>query len=440
VPNDGSKEWSSISVGSWLDSELPSDVQLIAVRNGSNGRQNTEFVVSTLVFAAPHVIERRMMAVSGTLGQQGLTGMLNVSIDPGGFNTTLLKGLYTATHTNTHNFNVCSAASYEALLQILVATVGFSVDGRQMRFWTELLPPTEAVGDQCVVAKDSTLTPFNETDVFTTIGNVSLGYLNYEAWGEVLGRVAALWPHLVALQMDDFTHDVYSPPFAIFRPPLLARMTARMRSHSAAMVFLPVIYYSEGTESVLKRWPDLILTLDLPLYYFRNQQQGAGPCAAVECIPFWGPSTRPPRNFSRQGGCLAGPCATETAVNVQQEVASVVPHLQPGRKMLVGFYATGHSSLGSPDVAYVRGLPQLALTADASVVGVMSFTMLAPCGEREPSNAFPPLEPTSVRSTLLSTDPACTGNGGDSSLWLLQLCAKGCAIADAFSDLAAGAL
>ena len=79
----------------------------------------------------------------------------------------------------------------------------------------------------------------------------------------------------------------------------------------------------------------------------------------------------------------------------------------------VGFYATGHSSLGSPTAAYVRQLPQLALLHPL-VVGVMSFTMLAPCGSR-------------------SRPSACEGDG--EKTWMLQLCAKGCAIADAFAEL-----
>ena len=88
-------------------------------------------------------------------------------------------------------------------------------------------------------------------------------------------------------------------------------------------------------------------------------------------------------------------------------------------QILVGFYSTGHSHLGSPGVAYVRALPQLALTAHPSVVGVMSFTMLAPCGPR-----------------LSVGDGSCRGDGGYPS-WLIQLCAKGCAIADAYAELVA---
>ena len=275
---DAGREWSSFAHGSgWLASERAQSVSLLALRRYDKSISGDEFVVQTLVHAPAHVIGARMMSVSGALGQQDLTGsFLNVTYEGAAFNTSKLKRLYAQTHTNTHNVLVCHGYQYTAILELLRATTDFHVDGRQLRIWAEILPPTEAVSDDCEVPPDSPTTPFNETEVFATIGNASLGYLNYEAWGEVLGRVAAQWPHLVSFQMDDFTHDVYSPPYAIFTPPLLARLTSRMRTHAPHMTFLPVVYYSEGSQSVLDRWPDLIDALDAPLYYFRNQRRAQG--------------------------------------------------------------------------------------------------------------------------------------------------------------------
>jgi hypothetical protein len=103
---------------------------------------------------------------------------------------------------------------------------------------------------------------------------------------------------------------------------------------------------------------------------------------------------------------------------VQPEAAIAASHLPKGRKLIVGFYATGHSHLGTPSAEYVRILPQLAVTAHPDVVGVMSFTMLAPCGLRAHAG-----------------DGSCDGDGGHPS-WMLDLCAKGCALADAYAELA----
>ena len=66
-------------------------------------------------------------------------------------------------------------------------------------------------------------------------------------------------------------------------------------------------------------------------------------------------------------------------------------------------------------VAYVRALPQLAIGAHPSVAGVTSFTMLAPCGPRAAPG-----------------DGSCDGDGGHAT-WVLDVCAKGCAVADAFA-------
>ena len=118
-------------------------------------------------------------------------------------------------------------------------------------------------------------------------------------------------------------------------------MVGNMRRRAPWVNFAPTIYYSEGSTPVAQLWPDLALTLDTPIFYFRNQKLGAGPCAPASCP--WGP-----RATEHAGGCLAGPCSESTAWNVVDEVDDMRRWLPPGRRLIVGFYATGHSSLGSP--------------------------------------------------------------------------------------------
>lgn len=398
--------WKTAAVGGWL---LSGDYRsgLLALRAYNESLSGSEFAVNVLLYGAPSALEIRRQAIEGTLGQQGLTSILNLSTAH--FNASLMKAQLLTTYTNTHNFELCHSHDYQSFITLLNATRGWAVAGRQFRMWAELLPPSEAIGDKCQVPPDLPSTPFNETALFG-----SAGYLDYPAWGELLGRLAALYPHLVALQMDDFTHDV-RPPAGIFTPSLLARTTANLRAHAPHMSFLPVVYYSEGSAPVASLWPDLILVMDAPLFYFRNQREGAGPCAATPCWPYWGPATLPlPRgtNASRTGGCLAGPCAEPTATNVLVELDEIAKWLPSGRRILTGFYATGHSHLGTPSASYVRALPQLIMS-HAAVAGVMSFTMLAPCGPR-------------------ASPASCTGSGGKET-WLLDLCAKGCAIADSYA-------
>ena len=107
---------------------------------------------------------------------------------------------------------------------------------------------------------------------------------------------------------------------------------------------------------------------------------------------------------------------TSRGVDLAAELDEVATWVPAGRPILVGYYATGHSHLGSPTATYVRQLPQLALL-HPRVVGVMTFTFLAPCGPR-------------------AAESSCEGDGGYET-WLLELCKKGCAIADAYGEVAA---
>lgn len=159
-----------------------------------------------------------------------------------------------------------------------------------------------------------------------------------------------------------------------FTPALIATMTSNMRKSAPWLSLASTIYYSAGGrnhECVWRTWPDLALVLDAPVFYFRNQKQGAGPCAPPSCV--WGPRVS---NRSRVGGCLAGSCADPTAINILDEVSDMAMGLPTGRALQVGFYATGHSTLGTPTPVYVSRVLSLlqGLLADATsrVAGVCS--------------------------------------------------------------------
>lgn len=122
-------------------------------------------------------------------------------------------------------------------------------------------------------------------------------------------------------------------------------------------------------------FPDLALMLDAPVFFFRNAQHGSGPCAAPGCI--WGPMSK----GRRSGSCLAGVCSEPTTFNSAQEVAAVVAGMPPGRRVVVGYYATGHSQSGQPTPRYVSRLLQ-TISCLPDVDGIMTYTMKAaesPC-------------------------------------------------------------
>ena len=196
--------------------------QLVGLRTYSSNVSGSAFPVNVLVYGDGGILARRRRAVDGTLGQQGLGGAINVTVgEAGEINTTALLELYALTSTNTHNFELCSKAHYSALLSVLQATSGLYVNRQPFRVWVELLPPTEALRDKCLPPDDSPLTPFNETSFFQ---QNSSDYLDYEAWGSLLGALAALpfAAHLTAVNMDDMSHDI-APPSGIFSPELVVR-------------------------------------------------------------------------------------------------------------------------------------------------------------------------------------------------------------------------
>ena len=78
---------------------------------------------------------------------------------------------------------------------------------------------------------------------------------------------------------------------------------------------------------MFEQWPDLSLIGDGLAFYFRNQKQGAGPCAPASCV--WGPSDT---TGEHAGGCLAGACAEPTVANVGGEVADIRAWMPPAAR------------------------------------------------------------------------------------------------------------
>jgi hypothetical protein len=112
--------------------------------------------------------------------------------------------------------------------------------------------------------------------------------------------------------------------------------------------------------------------LDAPVFFFRNAVDGAQSCKPGYCL--WGPHDK-----THSGSCLAGQCSEPTALNVVNELSTLVSGMPPGRRIIVGYYATGHSSSGQPSPRYVSRLLQIAAVQPA-VDGVMTYTMKAALG------------------------------------------------------------
>jgi hypothetical protein len=221
-----------------------------------------------------------------------------------------------------------------------------------------LIPPSEQIEGRCSRAVESPITSFSEADYFS--GGLGLAScLDYAGWAGLIGRLAQQYPHLVAVNIDDFSQNL-DPAFT---PELLAVMTSRMREQAPWLSLVPTFYYDRWQVFVGDVWPDVGLSLDSILFYFRNEKQGGAPCATCEV----------PDPTRCADGCLEGTCAEATVVNLPGEIADVVGMLPPDRKLQVGAYFTPHSTCGEGSAKYDYDLLLTALSLPA-VGGVHVYT------------------------------------------------------------------
>ena len=141
------------------------------------------------------------------------------------------------TNVDSFSFSVCDRASgsdnsstaFVQFVRFLHLTTDFAVNGRQLRVALVLDPPTEATeGSGCGPPGDSPLTAWNDTALFD--GTHYYNQTGYATWGELVGRLAVQYPHLVSLDIDDMSHDI-SPPFLTFTPDVVV---SRRRFKSCA--------------------------------------------------------------------------------------------------------------------------------------------------------------------------------------------------------------
>lgn len=395
-PAGPSSRWLGFSAGAWLNSSLalPNEAQLLGLRaspppasplpmDAAATAAASSFHATLLLFGRPEHWLRRRASVSGVRAMQEFktsfrdngpnVDNLTAPLDAG-----QMRRILASVNANTYSYSVCDCATsdrvwscsplygYAQFVQFLEATKDFKVGGQQLRVWLGLYPPSEALPTGCTPPPDSPLTPFNESRLWEEEGGGAAGkYTSYTLWGDLAGRLAQLYPHLVAVDIDDFSSNVLS---GTFDGNYVARITSSMRAHAAHLALSSVLY------SNFSHFPDLALMLDAPVFFFRNALEGAQTCAPQACP--WGPHAR-----SHSGSCLAGVCSEPTTFNAPLEVAQVVAGMPPSRAIIAGYYATGHSSSGQPTARYVSRLLQTLAVQDR-VGGVMTYcakAALQPC-------------------------------------------------------------
>jgi len=350
--------WKAIAAADFLRGDAGAD-ELLLARQASG-----TFAVDLFVYGNPYHTEWRAAALRHTEAQYAGEPRPDGAEAPADLAT--LRAALADTHTTVYNFLLYDTTGQDYLdfVRFLEETRDFCVDGRQLRVWVTLIPPTEARSGRCSTPADSPWTPFDERELVPATGGVP-ACQNYVGWADVFGRLAAIYPHFVAVNVDDFSHNVPDP----FNPETVARMTARLRAQAPWMSFAPTSYYAQGGTFVARRWPDLALTLDSVLFYFRNEKEGAGPCASGACTV---PGSCPE-------ACLAEECAEATIPNAPGEIADVAAWLPGERRLQVGVYASGHSACGTPSIRYVHDLLETALD-QPRVDGTTVYTLQIPAG------------------------------------------------------------
>ena len=252
----------------------------------------------------------------------------------GAINCSALQRELVATSTTSYSFLLedTDGRSYLSAVACLQELSGLRIDDTPFTAWFTLIPPAEGALGSCSHPADSPLTQMNETSLF----NFSLGSgcYDYLAWAEVIGLLSAQFPAVRYLNVDDFSdgdNEKYFSPessrrmVALLRPnarlvptlyyttrcaPLsLPRLQAAHRLGCFVAVSLAICFSPAAPDraSLVQR----NLTVDGALFYFRNEKEGVGPCAAsagcpINCSGQWPGSA----------GCLSGSCAEPTVANL----------------------------------------------------------------------------------------------------------------------------
>ena len=215
------RDWKGVETGNWLGNFFGQ--QFIVLRKN----KTSDFEINLLVYGASLYYDIRKWTLTETLMQEQFSELEHQM--PNKINVDQIKNWLTETNTNSFGFYVCdnphedSINNYEGFIRFLDGTNGFKVNGKYLRVWLELDPPTEAIADNCAIPPDISLTPFNETKIFGD--SFYWNKTGYIAWGTIMGELSKIYPHLVALNIDDLTHDI-SGTWGVFTPTIIAQITA----------------------------------------------------------------------------------------------------------------------------------------------------------------------------------------------------------------------
>ena len=346
--------WRGLAAADWLGGD-DGAAELIAARHTTGA-----YRANMLVYGSAYHTALRRSALADSHAQYAAEPRAS-DADPA--DIAELESWLTITHANAYSFLLYDTTGQDYLdfVRFLDATRDFCIDGRQLRVWVTLIPPTEHRSGRCSIPVDSPVTDFDDTSFFAA-GPGEASCEDYAGWARLLGRLSQDYPQLVAVTIDDASHNLSGA----LTPEVVAQIDSALHGAAPWLSFVPTSYYrTSGGVPVASAYPDVGLTVDTLLFYFRNEKQGEGPCSACAT----------PKPCAK--ACLAGTCAEATVANAPGEIADMAGLLPADRTLQVGGYFTGHSACGEPSARYDDQLFQTAMGLPR-VGGVQVYTTKHP--------------------------------------------------------------
>ena len=239
------------------------------------------------------------------------------------------------------------------------------------------------------IPRDSPLTTFNETSLV----NQSMGYMgcnDYVGWGRILSLLAAEYPTVKAMNMDDYAVSIMTDFGESHSKAVADALHGKHDEGGAFVKFIPTFYYDTNngeaggsTRFILEHYPWLINVTDGVLFYFQHRKGGqdvcrtSNLCAGNPCQGYW--------------CCLWDTCAEASLpAGLPDEVGDFARVLPPGKELHVGLYFEGYGSgptKATPSVRYANDALQaiivdnlnLTRTIDGAMIYVTTVPGVAGC-------------------------------------------------------------
>ena len=190
---------------------------------------------------------------------------------------------------------------------------------------------------------------------------------DYPAWFKLLGILANKYPNLVAINIDDFSHDaVETGTSKTFNRVVLGKMMKNLREHNEDIAFLPTAYYSITTSGML--W--LREYTDGFIFYFRNEKYKNNTIISPPDV------TRSGTSWNMHGAVVLPSSEIAGGQNyINTEINDFSTWMANSNRLLfLGIYASTHSQSRTAPTAFTTDKLMGHAKTNANCDGLMIYT------------------------------------------------------------------